>query len=93
MFAPQPVHAAPGFWSSPHPSKTRSKTPALDDRLIRIYTVCQRPKRFGRPRHLQPCSATHSTVFNLQVAQAHVPALHRQRTLDPFVLRFCQFHR
>jgi hypothetical protein len=28
----------------------------------------------------------------LQVAQAHVPTLHRQRILDPFILRFCQFH-
>jgi hypothetical protein len=28
-------------------------------------------------------------VQHLQVAQAHVAALHRQRILDPFVLRFC----
>jgi hypothetical protein len=31
-------------------------------------------------------------VEHLQVAQAHVPTLHRQRILDPFILRFCQFH-
>jgi hypothetical protein len=29
----------------------------------------------------------------LQGAQTHVPTLHRQRILDPFILRFCQFYR
>ncbi len=35
-----------------------ASTPALLQRLMRVYTVCQLPKRLGRPRHLQPCSAT-----------------------------------
>jgi hypothetical protein len=26
---------------------TRSRTPALAQRFIRVYTVCHRPKRFG----------------------------------------------
>jgi hypothetical protein len=28
----------------------------------------------------------------LQVAQAHIPTLHRQRILDPLILRFCDLH-
>ncbi len=28
-------------------------------------------------------------IEHLEVAQAHVPTLHRQRTLDPLILRFC----
>jgi len=39
-------------------SNTLSRTPFFDHRLIRVYMVCQLPKRFGSPRHLQPCSAT-----------------------------------
>jgi hypothetical protein len=37
--------------------------------------------------HIQHC------IENLKVAQTHVPTLHRQRILDPFILRCCQFHR
>jgi hypothetical protein len=36
--------------------------------------------------HIQHC------IEHLQVAQAHVPTLDGQRTLDPFILRFGQFH-
>lgn len=36
----------------------RSSTPALAQRFTRVYTVCQLPKRLGRPRYLQPYSAT-----------------------------------
>jgi hypothetical protein len=28
----------------------------------------------------------------LQVAQTHIPTLHRQRILDPLILRFCDLH-
>ena len=31
-------------------------------------------------------------VQHLQVAQAHIPTLHRQRILDPLILRFCDLH-
>ena len=31
---------------------------------MRMYTVCQRPNRDGRPRHLQPCSATWRIAFS-----------------------------
>jgi hypothetical protein len=37
--------------------------------------------------HIQHC------IEHLKVAQPHVPTLHRQCILDPFILRFCQFHR
>jgi hypothetical protein len=37
--------------------------------------------------HIKHC------VEHLEVAQAHVPTLHGQRFLDPFILRFCHFHR
>ena len=39
-------------------SNTRSSTPFLDQRFIRVYTVCHLPNRFGSPRYLHPCSAT-----------------------------------
>jgi hypothetical protein len=28
----------------------------------------------------------------LQVAQTHIPTLHRQRILDPLILLFCDLH-
>src|SRR5258707_9620130 len=31
-------------------------------------------------------------VQHLQVAQAHIPTLHRQPILDPLILRFCDLH-
>ena len=31
-------------------------------------------------------------VQHLQIAQADVAPLHRQRLLDPFILRFCKLH-
>ena len=31
-------------------------------------------------------------VQHLQVAQTHIPTLHRQRILDPLILRFCNLH-
>ena len=45
-------------------SNTRSSTPVLDHQLIRMWIVCQRSDHLGSPRHLQSCSATHSTALS-----------------------------
>jgi len=44
--------------------KTRSNTPAFAQRFIRVYTVCHRPNRLGRLRHLHPFSATYKIPFS-----------------------------
>ena len=49
------------------------------------------PERLGNPRHLQPCSATYNTAFN--TCKLHIATLHRQRVLDPLILRLGQFHK
>jgi hypothetical protein len=55
------------------------------DRVPTPKTFRQTPPFAALFRHIQYC------VHHLQVAEAHVPTLHRQRFLDPFILRFCQF--
>jgi hypothetical protein len=39
-------------------------TPLLAHRFIRVQIVCQRPNRFGRPRHLQHFSDTYRIAFS-----------------------------
>src|SRR6266436_8508261 len=45
--------------------------------------VCQFPKRLGRPRHLQPCSATQSMAFNTcRFERLTISSLTRKTVLD-----------
>ena len=43
---------------------SRSKV-KCGSRPFRFGTICQRPNRFGNPRHLQPCSATRRITFRI----------------------------
>ena len=47
-------------------------------------------------RQTAPFAALLSNIQNrvqhLQIAQTHIPTLHRQRILDPLILRFCDLH-
>jgi hypothetical protein len=45
-------------WSICSSSNTRSRTPAFAQRLMRVYTVCQRPYWRGKSRDVQPFTAT-----------------------------------
>jgi hypothetical protein len=45
-------------------AKIRSNTPALLHRFIRVWMVCQLPKYLGKPRHLQPFSATYKRALS-----------------------------
>src|SRR3954469_4813561 len=45
-------------------SNTRSSTPLLDHRFMRVSIVCQLPKCGGSPRHLHPCSATDNNALS-----------------------------
>ena len=37
--------------------------PFFDQRFMRVYMVCRLPKRLGKPRHWQLCSATYKIAF------------------------------
>jgi hypothetical protein len=72
----------------------RSSTPALLQRFMRVSIVCQLPRRLGRPRHWQPCSATcQDRVDDFAAAQTHIAALTRQAVFEAQVLFFGNFHR
>ena len=47
-------------------------------------------------RQTAPFAALLSNIQNrvqhLQIAQTHIPTLHRQRILDPLILLFCDLH-
>ena len=51
-------------WSFRMWSHTRLRTPFFDQRFIRVLRVCHRPNRSGKPRHVQPCSATYRIALS-----------------------------
>ena len=44
-------------------ANTRSRTPLFDHLLAFMYMEFHLPNSFGRPLHLQPCSARYSSAF------------------------------
>src|ERR1700751_1936107 len=63
--------------------------PAIHPRVDRVPAAetLRQPAPFAALlSHIQ------NSVQHLQIAQTHIPTLHRQRILDSLVLRFCDLH-
>ena len=68
-------------------TKIRSSTPALAQRFIRVWIVCQLPNRRGRPLHLQSCSATYKIAFITR--RLEMPTLPRSHGKQASIRRYC----
>jgi len=60
---------------------------------MRVYIVCQRPKRLGTARHFAALLGDiQYRVQDLKVGQADISPLARQAVLDKMILGFGDFH-